>query len=84
MYLFIRMTAHLETKEFPVIIENGSFKWTDQQNQPILSNLNVRIRAGELVAVVGATGAGKSSLLSALIGQMVKFEGVVNVTVRTV
>lgn len=78
------MTAHLETKEFPVIIENGSFKWTDQQNQPILSNLNVRIRAGELVAVVGATGAGKSSLLSALIGQMVKFEGVVNVTVRTV
>lgn len=36
---------------------------------------------GSLVAVVGAVGAGKSSLLSALLGEMDKVSGTVNVKV---
>jgi ABC-type Mn2+/Zn2+ transport system ATPase subunit len=31
------------------------------------------------VAVVGSVGSGKSSLLSALLGEMVRYEGEVNV-----
>ena len=35
-----------------------------------LSNLNLRIKKGDLAAIVGAVGAGKSSLLNAMIGEM--------------
>ena len=35
-----------------------------------LMDLNVRIGEGELVAVVGPVGSGKSSFLSALLGEM--------------
>jgi ABC-type multidrug transport system fused ATPase/permease subunit len=39
---------------------------------PTLSNLNLDIRKGKLIAVVGKVGAGKSSLLSGLLGEMHK------------
>lgn len=35
-----------------------------------LKKLNLRIRKGDLAAIVGAVGAGKSSLLNAMIGEM--------------
>lgn len=43
--------------------------------------LNVCIPEGSLVAVVGPVGSGKSSLLSALLGEMDKLEGTVIVQV---
>ena len=43
--------------------------------------INLRVDEGSLVAVVGEVGAGKSSLLSALLGDMIKHEGTVNVVV---
>ena len=41
----------------------------------------MNIKAGQLVAVVGHVGAGKSSLISALLGEMVKMTGRVSVKV---
>jgi ABC-type hemin transport system ATPase subunit len=38
---------------------------------------------GRLVAVVGPVGAGKSSLLSAMLGEMETVAGHVNISVRT-
>jgi len=40
-----------------------------------LVDLNVRVRRGELVCVVGAVGAGKSSFLSGLLGEMSLLRG---------
>ena len=37
-----------------------------------LRNLNLKIKKGELVAIVGSVGCGKSSLLSAVLGEMHK------------
>ncbi|CAH7667979.1 P-loop containing nucleoside triphosphate hydrolase protein [Phakopsora pachyrhizi] len=37
-----------------------------------LSDINLRIRAGSLVSIVGPVGAGKTSLLEALLGEMTK------------
>lgn len=50
---------------------------------PLLApRLNIQIRKGALVAVVGPVGCGKSSLVSALLGEMEKLEGTVSVKVR--
>ncbi|KAJ3116514.1 hypothetical protein HDU96_009500 [Phlyctochytrium bullatum] len=40
-----------------------------------LRNLNLTVQRGELVAVVGTVGSGKSSLLNAIVGEMKKVKG---------
>jgi len=44
--------------------KNVSFAY--QPNTPILKNINLSIKPGEKVAIVGATGAGKSTLINLL------------------
>ena len=41
------------------------------------------MKPGELVAVVGQVGAGKSSLIQAVLGEMEKLDGNVNINVST-
>jgi len=43
----------------------------------------MQVPPGSLLAVVGAVGSGKSSLLSAMLGEMDKVKGKVKVKVRT-
>ena len=38
-------------------------------------SIDLSVKGGELVAVVGPVGAGKSSLISALLGEMDKLNG---------
>ncbi|XP_022835137.1 multidrug resistance-associated protein 1 isoform X2 [Spodoptera litura] len=64
----------------PISIENGHFTWGDQDSDPSLKNINLHVPRGSLVAIVGAVGSGKSSLLSALLGEMNKISGRVNTT----
>ena len=45
---------------------------------PFLRNVNISIPAGSLTAIVGNVGSGKSSLLSAMIGEMVRVSGEVH------
>jgi ATP-binding cassette subfamily B protein len=45
-------------------IEFRDVSFAYQSRQPVLSRINVRIAPGEKVAIVGATGAGKSTLIS--------------------
>ena len=48
-----------------------------------LFSINLRIPEGMLIAVVGQVGSGKSSLISALLGEMNKLEGTVNFRVNS-
>ncbi|XP_060530036.1 multidrug resistance-associated protein 1-like isoform X5 [Cylas formicarius] len=59
----------------PLIIENGTFSWGED---PILKNINIKIPVKTLTAVVGSVGSGKSSLVSAFLGEMDKLSGRVN------
>ncbi|XP_036445135.1 multidrug resistance-associated protein 1 isoform X3 [Colossoma macropomum] len=59
-------------------IVDGAFSWS-KDDPPTLKRINVRIPEGALVAVVGHVGSGKSSLLSALLGEMHKQEGSVSI-----
>ncbi|GFY69160.1 multidrug resistance-associated protein 1 [Trichonephila inaurata madagascariensis] len=69
---------HDPSEKDAVVVENATFSWT-KEDSPALTNLNFRAPEGKLVAVVGQVGSGKSSLLSALLGDMVKWCGKVNV-----
>ncbi|RYP20942.1 hypothetical protein DL765_002479 [Monosporascus sp. GIB2] len=42
-----------------------------------LENINLSLRRGELVAIIGSVGAGKTSLLSAFMGEMTRTSGAV-------
>lgn len=44
-------------------------------------SLNLDIKPGRLVAVVGAVGSGKSSFISALLGEMNRKKGFINIQV---
>ncbi|XP_015215911.2 multidrug resistance-associated protein 1 isoform X2 [Lepisosteus oculatus] len=61
-----------------ISIVDGVFSWS-KKDTPTLKRISVRIPEGALVAVVGHVGSGKSSLLSALLGEMEKQEGQVSV-----
>nr|XP_046270771.1 multidrug resistance-associated protein 1 [Scatophagus argus] len=63
---------------YSISIVDGVFSWARTES-PTLKKLNVCIPDGSLVAVVGHVGSGKSSLLSALLGEMDKLEGTVTV-----
>uniref|UniRef100_A0A8C7CTM8 ABC-type glutathione-S-conjugate transporter n=1 Tax=Oncorhynchus kisutch TaxID=8019 RepID=A0A8C7CTM8_ONCKI len=61
-----------------VLIDNGMFSWT-KEGPPCLKRINVRVPQGSLVAVVGHVGSGKSSLLSAMLGETEKRSGSVSI-----
>ncbi|XP_049715652.1 ATP-binding cassette sub-family C member 3 isoform X2 [Elephas maximus indicus] len=63
---------------YAITIDNGTFTWA-QDLPPILHSLDIQVTKGALVAVVGPVGCGKSSLVSALLGEMEKLEGKVYV-----
>lgn len=53
----------------------ASYAWSRSSLTSTLNNLNFEILPGQLVAVVGHVGSGKSSLLSAMLGEMVRISG---------
>ncbi|KAH9499737.1 Multidrug resistance-associated protein 1 [Bulinus truncatus] len=66
-----------------VEIVDGAFTWDKEQITPTLRDINISIKPGSLVAVVGTVGCGKSSLLSAILGEMEKLKGSVTVKSST-
>ncbi|KAK2998796.1 hypothetical protein RJ639_023994, partial [Escallonia herrerae] len=53
-----------------ISIKDGYFSWDSKADKPTLSNINLDIQVGSLVAVVGGTGEGKTSLISAMLGEL--------------
>ncbi|XP_069605222.1 ATP-binding cassette sub-family C member 3 isoform X1 [Ranitomeya imitator] len=61
-----------------IAVQNGTFSWA-RSSDPVLSNIDLLVPTGSIVAIVGHVGCGKSSLVSALLGEMEKMEGEVAV-----
>ncbi|KAM3826474.1 ATP-binding cassette sub-family C member 6 [Vipera latastei] len=57
-----------------IVVTNGTFRWC-REGSLCLNRINLTVPQGSLCAVVGQVGAGKSSLLSALLGELQKMEG---------
>ncbi|XP_021347157.1 multidrug resistance-associated protein 1-like [Mizuhopecten yessoensis] len=58
-----------------VSIRHGRFTWDIQDQTTTLTNIDFDVPEGSLVAVVGIVGSGKSSLISAVLGELEKLEG---------
>jgi len=65
----------------PIVIENGSFAWESGVLPCTLRNIDLLVKDGSLIAVVGVVGSGKSSMLSAMLGELEKVSGRVNTKV---
>uniref|UniRef100_A0A8C3LXD3 Canalicular multispecific organic anion transporter 2 n=1 Tax=Chrysolophus pictus TaxID=9089 RepID=A0A8C3LXD3_CHRPC len=63
---------------YAISVKNATFSW-GKELKPSLKDINLLVPSGALVAVVGHVGCGKSSLVSALLGEMEKLEGEVAV-----
>lgn len=61
----------------------ASFKWAQSQQGDTLRDISLRIAPGELVAVLGRVGDGKTSLLSAILGEMGRTSGSLTLRGRT-
>uniref|UniRef100_A0A8B9CT46 ABC-type glutathione-S-conjugate transporter n=1 Tax=Anser brachyrhynchus TaxID=132585 RepID=A0A8B9CT46_9AVES len=59
-----------------ITIRNGTFCWS-KETSPCLRRIDLTVPQGSLLAIVGQVGAGKSSLLSALLGELEQMDGCV-------
>ncbi|XP_055397884.1 ATP-binding cassette sub-family C member 4-like [Bubalus kerabau] len=79
------------TQCYPLLPSNGktivdvqafTASWEKASETPTLQELSFTVRPGELLAVVGPVGAGKSSLLRNLLGELPLSQGKVSVLGR--
>jgi ATP-binding cassette subfamily C (CFTR/MRP) protein 1 len=58
-----------------ISVRDGTFSWDRYANRNALEDINFTAAKGELTCVVGRVGAGKSSFLQALLGDLWKVRG---------
>uniref|UniRef100_A0ACD5ZSK9 Uncharacterized protein n=1 Tax=Avena sativa TaxID=4498 RepID=A0ACD5ZSK9_AVESA len=71
--------APSDDSDVRVRVQDGNFSWNASAADLALRNVNLTIRQGEKVAVCGAVGSGKSSLLYALLREIPRTSGSVGV-----
>ena len=56
--------AITEIKDGSVVFENVSFKYKKEAERYSVSNLNINIKSGQFIGIIGSTGSGKSTLVN--------------------
>ena len=67
--------APVHNGEDSVTIRDATLTWDKNQDSNVLQNINIKSGKGELTCIVGRVGAGKSSLLSSMLGDLWKISG---------
>ncbi|XP_022153504.1 ABC transporter C family member 13 isoform X3 [Momordica charantia] len=79
--IIINDQADSDVKEIAVFMSNACCSWSSSKEvEPniLLNNLTLNIYKGSFVAVIGEVGSGKTSLLSAILGEMRLLHGSVH------
>nr|CAB3485572.1 unnamed protein product [Digitaria exilis] len=66
--------------DYDVEIDHGIFSWELETTSPTLTDVELKVKRGMKVAICGMVGSGKSSLLSCILGEMPKIDGIVKVS----
>lgn len=75
----IRKEAATETGQESVILRDATFTWDRHESRSALEDINFSARAGKLCCLVGRVGAGKSSFIQAVLGDLYKLNGTVTI-----
>lgn len=57
---------NMSRRKGKVVFENVSFSYSDDQDSLVLDNINIEANPGEVIALLGAPGSGKSTLVNLL------------------
>lgn len=60
----------LQRDELEIVARDVSLNWDPSSTSPTLSNISFSIPKGSLVAIIGATGSGKTALIAGLLREM--------------
>lgn len=52
-----------------IVFENVIFSYSEKSEKPVLNNINLNIKSGETIGIIGGTGSSKTSLIN-LIGRL--------------
>jgi len=63
-----------------IVIENLSFWYGDNRDSPVLKEINLTVKKGEFIAIVGPNGCGKSTLIRHLNGLLLPNRGSVSMS----
>jgi ATP-binding cassette subfamily B multidrug efflux pump len=66
-------------KDGSISFENVSFKYSKRAERMVLSNVNLQIKSGETIGIIGGTGSSKTSLIQLIPRLYDATEGVVRV-----
>ena len=66
-------------KDGSISFENVSFKYSEKAKRMALANINLQIKSGETIGIIGGTGSSKSSLIQLIPRLYDATEGVVKV-----
>lgn len=56
--------SKFNTKRYDIEFKNVSYKYTKDSQTEIVKNINLKIKSGETIGIIGPTGSGKSTLVN--------------------
>lgn len=68
----------MPAEKLALSVKEASYSWSKSANlsdpgrKPTLKNINLEVKIGELVAIIGSNSSGKSSLLQGLLGELLQ------------
>ena len=63
-----------EVKDGSIDFDDVTFSYSEKSERPVLSDINLHIRSGETIGIIGGTGSSKTSLVN-LIGRLYDVTG---------
>lgn len=54
----------MDVKDGSIVFEHVDFAYSKDSEEPVLKDINLNIRAGETIGIIGGTGSAKSSLVN--------------------
>ncbi|XP_057869707.2 ABC transporter C family member 10 [Cryptomeria japonica] len=64
-----------QCSEHSIFIKSATLSWDTNSSKPTLRNIDIEVEHGQKVAVCGEVGSGKSTLLAAILGEVPKLRG---------